>query len=75
MLGRSMGVLYGAPLLIFAARGMIPTRMRPRMAILLGLGGSQGASVGVCGCTRPALAPRKTFLQILIIRTALERPL
>lgn len=42
MLGRLVGVAFVVPAIFFAARGMIPRRMFPRMALLLGLGGGQG---------------------------------
>jgi len=42
MMGRSLGVAFAVPFAIFAARGMIPRRLMPRMALLFGLGGTQG---------------------------------
>ncbi|KAG5188010.1 COX15-like protein [Tribonema minus] len=42
MLGRALGVVYGAPLLYFAARGALPPHIRARAAALLVLGGTQG---------------------------------
>jgi hypothetical protein len=41
MLGRGLGLVYGLPLLYFAARGRIPTPLYPRLALLFGLGGTQ----------------------------------
>jgi cytochrome c oxidase assembly protein subunit 15 len=42
MMGRMLGVAFTGPLIYFAARGMIPRHLYPRMALLFGLGGSQG---------------------------------
>ena len=42
MMGRSLGFAFALPFLGFAARGMIPRRLMPRMALLFGLGGTQG---------------------------------
>ena len=42
MLGRTVGVAFGAPLAYFLARGRIPAHLRGRMAGLFALGGSQG---------------------------------
>lgn len=42
MLGRALGVIYGIPLLYFAARGRIPPHIRGRVAALFALGGGQG---------------------------------
>ncbi|KAG5176688.1 COX15-like protein [Tribonema minus] len=42
MLGRALGVVYGAPLLYFAARGALPRHIRGRAAALLALGAAQG---------------------------------
>ncbi len=40
-LGRVIGVAFAAPLLYFAARGMIPRHMYGRLATLFGMGGMQ----------------------------------
>lgn len=42
MLGRALGVIYGAPLLYFGLRGRIPAHIRGRVAGLFALGGGQG---------------------------------
>jgi heme a synthase len=42
MLGRTLGVIYGVPLLYFTARRMIPAHITGKVALLLGLGGTQG---------------------------------
>lgn len=42
MLGRFVGVAFAVPGLYFAARGMIPKYLYPRIALLFGLGGAQG---------------------------------
>ena len=42
MLGRSIGVIFGAPLAYFALRGQIPRALAPRLGGLFVLGGSQG---------------------------------
>jgi heme a synthase len=42
MLGRSLGFAFAVPALYFGARGMIPKRLYPRIALLFGLGGTQG---------------------------------
>ncbi len=42
MMGRSLGVAFAVPFLVFTARGMIPRTLMPRMALLFGLGGTQG---------------------------------
>ena len=42
MMGRSLGFAFALPFIGFAARGMIPRRLMPRMALLFGLGGTQG---------------------------------
>lgn len=42
MLGRSLGFLFAGPFIYFSARGMIPRRLYPRMALLFSLGGAQG---------------------------------
>merc|ERR1719440_2322252 len=43
MLGRAVGVAFGAPLAYFLARGRIPAHLKGRMFTLFALGGSQGA--------------------------------
>jgi heme a synthase len=40
--GRAIGLLFAVPLVVFAARGMIPQRLRPKLILLLLLGGAQG---------------------------------
>ena len=42
-LGRAIGLVYGAPLLVFWLSGRIPGALKPRLLVLLGLGGLQGA--------------------------------
>lgn len=42
MMGRALGFAFVIPAAYFAARGMIPKRLNPRIALLLGLGGTQG---------------------------------
>eukprot|EP00605_Chrysophyceae_sp_TOSAG23-4_P001045 GSChrysophyteH1.ASY1.ANO1.1149.1 assembled CDS len=42
MLGRGLGVAFALPFLVFAARGMIPRHLMPRMALLFTMGGTQG---------------------------------
>lgn len=42
MMGRGIGLAFTVPLLVFAARGMIPRAFAPRMALLFSLGGGQG---------------------------------
>ena len=42
MMGRTIGIVYGAPLAYFAMRGRIPRSLAPTLAGLLVLGGSQG---------------------------------
>lgn len=42
MLGRTVGLAFTVPALYFAARGMIPRHLYPRLALLFGLGGGQG---------------------------------
>ena len=42
MMGRSLGVAFAVPFLVFAVRGMIPRQLMPRMALLFSLGGTQG---------------------------------
>jgi heme a synthase len=42
MMGRSLGFAFAVPFLVFAARGMIPSSLMPRMALLFGMGGTQG---------------------------------
>lgn len=42
MLGRTVGLAFTGPLLVFAARGMIPRHMYGRLATLFALGGTQG---------------------------------
>lgn len=42
MMGRMLGFAFAGPLVYFGARGMIPRHLYPRMALLFGLGGSQG---------------------------------
>jgi cytochrome c oxidase assembly protein subunit 15 len=41
--GRLIGLVFFIPLVVFAARGMIPRRLIPRLALLFVLGGLQGA--------------------------------
>jgi len=42
MLGRVLGLVYAGPLLYFAARGRLAPHLKPKLALLLGLGGTQG---------------------------------
>ena len=42
MMGRSIGIVYGAPLAYFALRGRIPRSLAPTLGLLLVMGGSQG---------------------------------
>lgn len=42
MLGRTLGLVYGLPLLYFGIRGRIPQHIRGRVIGLLALGGGQG---------------------------------
>ena len=42
MMGRSLGVAFAVPFLVFTAKGMIPRSLMPRMALLFGMGGTQG---------------------------------
>lgn len=42
MMGRTIGLIYGVPLVYFAARGVIPRHLYGKLAALLGLGGAQG---------------------------------
>ncbi|KAJ1445794.1 COX15/CtaA family [Pelagophyceae sp. CCMP2097] len=42
MLGRCVGVAFVGPLIYFAARGRLTAQLKPRLALLLGLGASQG---------------------------------
>jgi cytochrome c oxidase assembly protein subunit 15 len=42
MMGRALGFAFAIPGAYFAARGMIPKRLYPRVALLFGLGGAQG---------------------------------
>lgn len=42
MMGRFIGVAFTVPGLYFAARGMIPKYLYPRMALLFSMGGCQG---------------------------------
>ena len=42
LLGRSIGIVYGLPLLWFALRGVITPRQLPRFVAFLALGGLQG---------------------------------
>lgn len=41
MMGRGLGIAFAVPCLYFAARGMIPRHLYPRMAGLFSLGGVQ----------------------------------
>ena len=41
MLGRGLGIAFAVPAAYFAARGMIPRHMVPRIVGLFGLGGAQ----------------------------------
>mmetsp|Transcript_12973 Transcript_12973/g.21291 ORF Transcript_12973/g.21291 Transcript_12973/m.21291 type:complete len:442 (-) Transcript_12973:346-1671(-) len=41
-LGRALGLAYCLPLALFAARGRLRPDLRPKLAALLGLGGTQG---------------------------------
>jgi cytochrome c oxidase assembly protein subunit 15 len=41
MMGRGLGIAFAVPGLYFAARGMIPRRLYPRMLGLFALGGTQ----------------------------------
>ncbi len=42
-LGRAIGLIYAAPLVVFWLLGWLPRRLRPRFIALLALGGLQGA--------------------------------
>jgi heme a synthase len=42
MMGRSLGIAFALPFLVFLSRGMIPRRLLPRMGLLFTLGGTQG---------------------------------
>lgn len=42
MFGRFLGIAFTAPMVYFAARGMIPRTLYPRLGLLFGLGGAQG---------------------------------
>lgn len=42
MMGRVIGLAFAVPGLYFAARGIIPRHLYPRMALLFSLGGGQG---------------------------------
>ena len=42
MMGRVLGFAFAGPFMYFAARGMIPRHLYPRMGLLFGLGGTQG---------------------------------
>ena len=42
MLGRVVGLAFGAPLAYFWARGRLTPWLKPRALALLGLGGAQG---------------------------------
>lgn len=42
MLGRTVGVAFGGPMLYFLARGRIPAQLRARVGGLFALGGAQG---------------------------------
>jgi cytochrome c oxidase assembly protein subunit 15 len=42
MAGRGVGLIYGLPLLAFAAAGMVPRALAPRLVLLFAMGGSQG---------------------------------
>lgn len=41
-LGRAIGLVFALPLIFFWLRGMIPAGMKPKLLVLLGLGGLQG---------------------------------
>ena len=43
MWGRGLGVVFGVPLLALLATRSVPAGLGPRLALLLGLGGAQGA--------------------------------
>ena len=42
MFGRFLGIAFAGPALVFAARGMIPRNLYPRLGTLFALGGTQG---------------------------------
>ena len=42
MFGRFLGIAFTVPMAYFAARGMIPRTLYPRLGLLFGLGGTQG---------------------------------
>jgi len=42
MLGSSLGVLFGLPLVYFLSRGYLKTPMKKRLLFTFGLGGTQG---------------------------------
>ena len=41
MMGRFIGVAFAVPFTYFAARGMIPRSLYPRLGLLFSLGGTQ----------------------------------
>jgi hypothetical protein len=41
MMGRFIGVAFAGPMTYFVYKGMIPTTMYPRMAMLFSLGGKK----------------------------------
>ena len=43
LLGRAIGIVFAIPLLVFWWRGMVPGWLKPRLVLLLVLGGLQGA--------------------------------
>jgi heme a synthase len=42
MLGRMVGVIFVLPWMVFTARGMVPAGVQPRLALLAGMGATQG---------------------------------
>lgn len=42
LLGRAIGLVFAIPLAVFWLRGMVPNWMKPRLLLLLALGGLQG---------------------------------
>ena len=57
MMGRGIGIAYGVPLVYFVSKGIIPSAMYPRFALLLGLGGGQ-----------VSLKFKKYFLKLILNR-------
>ena len=61
MMGRFLGIAFVVPLAVFAARGMVPRLLYPRLALLFGLGGTQVSCnffllVKICGTLVPEVS-------------------